>query len=258
MKTVIRPIQKAEAAAFLNLLCEVFKLDYGRAENIFYSEPFFELERKWALFEDDHMRSILTTVPIEFGDGPAFGIAGVATLPTHQGRGLAGRLLEAVLNHSREAGEPRALLFAHETGVYERCGFRVLDHVIRAPLQPNLAFDDPELLPFDNVERLYTAWSSRDPRRLRRDERRWNFWKWNLRMCSQVPGGYVCQEGDVVRECIFDAPLKRWPMTSSAEWYGLQSMAEELQLPLGPAKKELIYMGFGFETVPRMFMTDQF
>lgn len=256
--TVIRPIESNEAAAFLHLLCEVFNLDVGRAESIFYSEPFFDLNRKWALFENGQMRSILTTVPLEFGDGPAFGIAGVATLAAHQKRGLAGRLLQAVLNHAQDSGEPRALLFAHEIGVYERCGFRVLDHVIRAPIEPSATHDEFDLMPFTDVETLYTAWSQRDPMRLRRKGKRWDFWKWNLRICSHVPGGYVCQEGDMVRECVFEAPLQTWPMTTPVEWYGLRSLANELQLPLGPAKEELIYMGVGFDSVPKMFMTDQF
>lgn len=256
--TVIRPIEAAEAPAFLHLLCEVFKLDVGRAESIFYSEPFFDLNRKWALFENGQMRSILTTVPLEFGDGPAFGIAGVATLAAHQNRGLAARLLQAVLNHAQDSGEHRALLFAHKAGLYERCGFRVLDHVIRAPIQPTDTSDEFDLLPFGDVEVFYTAWANRDLMRLRRNARRWDFWKWNLRICSHVPGGYVCQEGDTVRECVFNAPLYTWPMTSPVEWYGLQCLAEELQLPLGPAKQELIYMGFGFDATPKMFMTDQF
>lgn len=256
--TVVRPIESAEAPAFLHLLCEVFNLDVGRAESIFYSEPFFDLNRKWALFEGGQMRSILTTVPLEFGDGKAFGIAGVATLAAYQKRGLASRLLQAVLNHAKDSGEERALLFAHNTTVYERCGFQVLDHVIRAPIQPSETRDEFDLMPFGDVEVFYGAWASRDPMRLRRNATRWDFWKWNLRICSHVPGGYVCQEGDTVRECVFDAPLNRWPMTSAVEWYGLRSLAEELQLPLGPAKQELIYMGFGFDSLPKMFMTDQF
>ena len=256
--TVIRPIVQPEAPAFLALLCKVFELDYARAESIFFSEPFFDLGRKWALFEDGRILSILTTVPLEFGDGPAFGIAGVATDPEFQRKGLAERLVSAALNHGQENGESRALLFAHQTSLYERCGFKVLDHVIRAPLRAPAVDNDVPIMGFDEVERCYARWAEGAVHRLRRPQRRWQFWKWNLRICSEVPGGYVCQEGDTIRECIFDAPLAAWPAYPKAEWFGLRCMAEELQVPIGDAKEELIYMGVGFDKPPRMFMTDQF
>lgn len=255
---VIRPISEAEAPAFLALLCRVFNLDPARAEGIFFSEPFFDLDRKWALFEGGRMRSILTTVPLVFGDGPAYGIAGVGTDPAHQGRGFGERLLRGVLNHGRDSGEERALLFAHRAELYERCGFTALDHVVRAPLRPEAVDNDAPLLPFDEVESIYEQWASGAANRLQRPPRRWQFWKWNLRICSEVPGGYVCQEGDTVRECIFDVPLGKWPVYTGAEWFGLRCLAEELQVPLGEAKEELIYMGYGFTSPPRMFMTDQF
>jgi len=255
---VIRPIVRSEAPAFLALLCKVFELDYSRAESIFFGEPFFDLDRKWALFDGDQIVSILTTVPLNFGLGRAFGIAGVATDPIRRGEGLGKRLLNAVLRHGEEHGEPRALLFAHQVGLYERCGFKVLDHAIRAPIQPRSVDDEAPIMAFDDVVASYTRWSQAAPHRLLRDERRWNFWKWNLRICSEVPGGYVCQEGDTVRECLFDIPLEAWPVYPNAEWFGLESLADELQIPLGPRKRELIYMGIGFVEPPKMFMTDQF
>lgn len=255
---VVRPIEEPEAATFLALLCRVFDLDVARAETIFYSEPFFDLNRKWALFEGGRMRSILTTVPLVFGDGPAFGIAGVATDPEHQGRGLGERLLRGVLNHGRDTDEERALLFAHQTPLYERCGFRALDHVIRAPLRPENSNPDAPLMPFDEVEEQYNQWANEGVHRLQRPPRRWQFWRWNLRICSAVPGGYVCVEGETVRECVFHAPLDAWPVYPTAEWFGLRCLAEDLRLPLGDAKEELIYMGYGFDKPPRMFMTDQF
>lgn len=256
--TVVRPIVRSEAPAFLALLCKVFELDYSRAESIFFGEPFFDLDRKWALFDEDRIVSILTTVPLNFGLGRAYGIAGVATDPDRRGGGLGERLLRAVLRHGVEHGEPRALLFAHQTGLYERCGFKVLDHVVRAPIQPNAVNDEAPIMAFDDVVSCYRQWSETCNNRLLRDEQRWNFWKWNLRICSEVPGGYVCQEGDTVRECLFDVPLSAWPVYPNAEWFGLESLADELRIPLGPRKRELIYMGVGFDSPPKMFMTDQF
>ena len=106
----IRPIRKSEAESFLTLLCNVFDLDIVRARHVFFKEPMFDLERKWALFEDGELRTILTTAPLEFGFGRAFGVAGVATEPKHQGRGLAQRIIEHVLAHGASIGEPGCLL----------------------------------------------------------------------------------------------------------------------------------------------------
>ena len=249
-----RSIEKQEGPAYLRVLCRVFDLDYARAESVFYHEPFFDLKRKWALFEDGKIRSVLTTVPLLFGDGPAMGIAGVGTLADHRCKGYGQMLLEAAL----DAGEPRAALFAQARVLYERCGFEVLDDVVRAPFSQIEVDSDAELLGFNEVRVLYEEWAAMDPRRLIRDENRWGFWKWNLRMCAQVPGGYICQEGDTVRECVFHRAPVRWPVFDSGEWFGLRCLLEELSLPVKEPASELIFMGRGFSDVPRLFMTDQF
>lgn len=57
--------------------------------------------------------------------GPAISIGRVATDAEHRGRGLAGRLLELVLEGLREAERPVVLLGqSHLEGWYERFGFR--------------------------------------------------------------------------------------------------------------------------------------
>ncbi len=248
-----RPIVRAEAPAYLRLLCRVFELDYIRAEQIFFHEPFFDLNRKWALFDDGIIRCVLTTVPLHFGIGDAIGIAGVATAHDHRRRGLGQRLVEAAL-----VGEERVLLFAKAEGLYRRSGLSVIDHVIRARFEDVPIDADAEVLTFEEIQQVYNAWEVGSPFRLQRDATRWEFWKWNLRMCSQVPGGYFCQEGDTVRECVYDAPPARWPVFENAEWLGLRSMATRLELPLRGEQEELILMGKGFPEPPQMFMTDQF
>ena len=253
-----RLIQLAEGAAYLRALCRIFDLDYVRAESIFYHEPFFDLNRKWALFCDGFVRSILTTVPLQFGDGAAIGIAGVGTLVESRGKGYGQTLVEAALESATKDGETRALLFAQSDTLYKRCGFETLDRVIRADFTEVEVDPDAEVIGFERVRELYDAWALRDPKRLQRDDRRWNFWKWNLRMCVEVPGGYVCQEGDLVREVVLDQPPPRWPIFEQAEWFGLRTMAQELRLPLKNEREDLMFMGRGFTEVPRLYMTDQF
>ncbi len=254
----IRPITDGEADNFLELLCEVFELDVSRAQGIFFNEPMYDLQRKWALFERGQMISILTTVPLEFGWGRAIGIAGVATREDRQGEGLASELLRQVLSASEEIGESAAFLFAKQTTVYERCGFRLIDNVVRAPIRVEGDAYDVDPLPFEDVIRLYENWSHAHPNRLRRDERRWNYWKWNFKACTPFLDGYFCPEGSLVRECLTHGLLQGWPVVKGTYYLGLASMAVQMGVPIGTPTTELLLMGRNAPAVPQMFMTDQF
>lgn len=254
----VRTIQRAEAPAFLRLLCEVFELDYDRAEGIFFNEPMFDLRRKWALFDEGAMTSILTTVPLEFGWGKAIGIAGVATKVARQGQGLGELLLKTVLAESEKLGEASAWLFAKEQGLYSRCGFEVVDEVISGALQG--AGDDSlkDMWSFDEIRTAYDSWALHDPSRLRRTDQRWKYWKWNLRVCTPFEGGYICHEGRQIRECVVENRHKPWLFPPDSDWVGLKSMADRLELPLSETSSDLYLMGKNVPGVPQLFMTDQF
>jgi predicted acetyltransferase len=256
--TEIRPIKRGEAQDFLRLLCEAFDLDFERAKGVFFNEPMFDVNRKWALFLDGQIESILTTVPLAFGFGNAIGIAGVATRLSSRGRGLGGELLQEVLRSSQESGEGPALLFARETALYERVGFRLLDQVIRAPIQAGSNAPLEGVMPQHEVVNIYNDWAASRPNRLRRDDRRWTYWKWNMRFCCPFANGYICLEGATVRECIVDGPVDIWPIHAGTEWIGLRTMAGECHVPLGDEHFELHLMGRGFDEIPQLFMTDQF
>lgn len=255
--TSIRPIRKDEADTFLRLLCAVFELDYSRAQTVFYKEPLFDLNRKWALFDGGKMRSILTTVPLEFGWGNAIGIAGVATDASMRGRGYAHDLLKHVVKWSFDHGETSAYLFARQTTVYERTGFQVLDRVIKAPLQ-GMGENEDSICTYDEVAELYNRWSRGHPSRLRRPEKRWEYWRWNFRLCAESGTGYVCQEGNMVREAVDPGPIATWPVSYNAHWYGLRSMATQLGIDSTNAEEDLLFMGWRAPDVPQMFLTDQF
>jgi hypothetical protein len=218
----------------------------------------FDPARKWAYIRNGRIDSILTTVPLLFGWGRAIGIAGVATRLCYRGEGLASTLLREVLKQAKADDEGPALLFAKKRELYESVGFRVLDDVIRAPILSSEGDTLPGVLAMDEVETLYEGWSRRNPDRLRRDERRWNYWKWNLRVCCPFSTGYLCVEGGLVRECIVDEQIDCWPVAPGTEWIGLNTMARQFGVPIGQASFELHLMGRGFERVPQIFMTDQF
>jgi ribosomal protein S18 acetylase RimI-like enzyme len=251
----VRPIRMEEAETFLRLLCGVFALDFRRAQSVFFSEPFFDLKRKWALFEDGQMRCTMTTVPLEFGDGPAMGIAGVATLPEHRGRDLARQLIDEAVTESAARGEERSLLFANNERLYAKCGFRVLDRVVTQPLPPGNE-GGGRLLSRDEVTPVYDAWASEHPGRLRRDKRRWEYWSWNMKTAFGQPGGYVCYEFGRVRELL--PGFSGLPFSDPADWFGLESLARVLGIRLDDPRQEMLLMGRKFDAIPQMFLTDQF
>ncbi|HRK20210.1 MAG TPA: GNAT family N-acetyltransferase [Fimbriimonadaceae bacterium] len=254
----IRTVREGETEAFLELLCDVFHLDIARARSVFYSEPFYDPGRKWALFEGSRLVSILTTVPLEFGWGNAVGIAGVATCEDRQGRGYAIRLIEHVLEQGKKNGEEAAYLFARDPRVYLKVGFEILDEAILAPIEGVSSFVMPRTLSFDETRSVYEAWSNGDPSRLCRDERRWNYWKWNLRICTAHEAGYLCLEGDRVRECVPGGGEAPWPVPDRTQWFGLRTMAQQTGAPIGPVNVEQFLLGWKSPVMPQFFMTDQF
>lgn len=255
--TEIRPIRRAEADQFLTLLCQVFQLDQERANAIFFQEPLFDLERKWGLFEGDQILSILTTVPLEFGWGHAIGIAGVATRMDRRGQGLAAQLLEKVLNESSRSQESGAYLFAKETELYHRLGFDVLDVVVRGEVCQS-AESMGELIPFEQIKRAYDAWSVGSPARLRRDARRWAYWRWTMKQCHPLAGGYYSLEGRQLRECLCTSSPDAWPVPSATEFVGLASMADSMEVPLANREEVMYFMGHRSPDLPQLFLTDQF
>lgn len=254
--TSIRTLVSGEETEFLRLLCEVFELDYMRAAGVFTREPFFDLDRKWALFESGHMVAVLTTVPLTFGWGRAVGIAGVATHLGHRGRGHARTLLRHVLENGAGQGEAAAYLFARRTELYEEIGFRTLDEVVRAPFLGSGGPVEPLEVPFQEVQRRYEWWVEKSENRLRRDDKRWHFWNWNLRLAEEFGDGYLVNEAGIVREVIPGEGF--WPVGPTDEWLGLRSMSELIGAPLGAQKTEAFLMAHGTSAVPQMFLTDQF
>ncbi|HXH60749.1 MAG TPA: GNAT family N-acetyltransferase [Fimbriimonadaceae bacterium] len=254
----IRTITSKEADAFLRLLCDVFDLDFSRARSVFFKEPMFDLGRKWALFADGEMVTILTTTPLVFGWGRAFGIAGVATKKQYQRRGYAQRLIETVTEHATKRGETGAMLFAHSESLYRRAGFETIDEVVRGPIVADMVHEPPDPIPYEQIKPIYASWSDEDPARLRRDERRWNYWRWILRTCEIAPGGYVCVEPSLCREAIVTPGLSEWPVMPGSSWLGLESLTKSIGVPLHSSEHDLFVMARGMPVQPQMFMTDQF
>jgi predicted N-acetyltransferase YhbS len=93
----------------------------------------------------------LLRLPLSVGplDTEVVGVGGVAVAPDVRGRGLAGRVVGAALEHARTMGPERAILFCRPPLVplYEKLGWRPLGREVRVE-QP----DGPALMP------LHTMW----------------------------------------------------------------------------------------------------
>jgi predicted acetyltransferase len=64
------------------------------------------------------------------GELTAAGVTGVGVLPSHRRRGLLTRMMERQLADARERGEPLAILWASEAGIYGRYGYGVATRVV--------------------------------------------------------------------------------------------------------------------------------
>jgi predicted acetyltransferase len=87
------------------------------------------LEPERALAAYDEGRIVGTTAAISFDltvpDGilPVAGVTSVGVHPTHRRRGILRQMMERQLNDVHERGEPLAVLWASEGGIYQRFGY---------------------------------------------------------------------------------------------------------------------------------------
>jgi hypothetical protein len=93
---------------------------------------------------------------------------------------------------------------------------------------------------------------------LQRDERRWRYWRWSLRVCTEFGDGYLCSEGSVIREVVIDAKVPAPWTTPEVEWLGLESVTDSLGVPMKERHFELHLMARNAPPGMAMFMTDQF
>lgn len=256
----VRPILATEADTFFSILCESFELDAHRARPIFFQDPGFDLNHKWALFDGDEMHSILTSTPMEFGFGGATGIAGVATRFESRGQGYAAKLIELVASQFRAGGVDGLLLFATKTKLYESLGFEELDTVVAGPITPD-GDDETWRAPLETTEVIarYGTWSGSRPEWCVRSPERWKTWSWSARVCEPVGDiGYVCFEGTSVREAIVPEGQRGWPVPQGTEWMGLAGVTQRLQVPATCKSTGTLLLGKSLKTCPGMFLTDQF
>lgn len=124
-----RAARPDDVEAMLRVLCAAFGIDSDAARPLFYEDPFFDLTHKRILVTPtDGLVSCLTVIPSKLRIGasivPVGGIAGVATIPTHQRQGYGGLLLSATVGAlADELSYPAAALFPYSYGFYRKFGW---------------------------------------------------------------------------------------------------------------------------------------
>jgi predicted acetyltransferase len=102
----------------------------AEAEDVERFAPILPAERVHAAFEDGAIVGgagaylFETTVP-SAAKVPTAGVMAVGVLPTHRRRGVLTQLMRRQLGDAHERGEPFALLYASEGGIYSRFGYGV-------------------------------------------------------------------------------------------------------------------------------------
>ena len=81
-----------------------------------------------------------------------------------------------------------------------------LDRVVRAPIRQRQEPESRQMHPSE-ARPIYDAWASAHPDRMRRDDKRWDYWNWHYRVCTTYQDGYLCHEVNVLREALFGLAL---------------------------------------------------
>jgi len=126
MEIEIRTIAEEEYDSYFGMLETSFG-GHARPEDIERERRVVEIGRCLGAFDGPELvggasaASFLMTVP--GAEIRAAGVTGVGVKPTHRRRGVNSALMRRQLDDVRAAGEPVAVLFASEGGIYGRFGY---------------------------------------------------------------------------------------------------------------------------------------
>lgn len=126
---VLRPVTRDELTEFAMtpLLAFGERFEPARLELDWTN---VELDRTLAAFEGDQIVGTgrLYSLEITMPGGqlvPAAAVSWIAVLPTHRRRGILTAIKHTQLDDAAERGEPLAILYASESGIYRRFGYGV-------------------------------------------------------------------------------------------------------------------------------------
>jgi predicted acetyltransferase len=190
----IRAITADEFAAFTEVPGEAF-LDAWPAEAVEGERQVVEFDRTIAAFDDSQMVGTATAfsfrLTVPGGSASAAGISLVSVRPSHRRRGILSAMMRHLLADAAGRGEPLAILFASEPGIYGRYGFGLASWHQRLEIrrgdgelsagdlapglaQPKLRKAEPAHVRAELAE-VYQAVLASRPGLLARDERWWTY-----------------------------------------------------------------------------------
>jgi predicted acetyltransferase len=126
---VLRPVTRDELLGLTTTALTAFgeRFDPARFELDWTS---VELDRTLGVFEGDEVvgSGRLYSLELTMPGGrllPTAGVSWIAVLPTHRRRGILTAIKRTQLDDAAERGEPLAMLYASEAGIYRRFGYGV-------------------------------------------------------------------------------------------------------------------------------------
>lgn len=126
MQVEIRPYEPDELRRFFEVVSMAFGANVHEAD-LESNSRIFEQDRSLCAFEAGAM--VATAAAFSFhmtipgGELPAAGVTAVGVLPSHRRRGILTSLMRRQLDDVRSRGEPLAILWASEGGIYQRYGY---------------------------------------------------------------------------------------------------------------------------------------
>ena len=203
---ILHPSSLNELDTVLQVMCAAFELPYEVARPIFYADPYFDAANKRVLRVNGQIVSCLTLTSAQCRVGKAAlsvaGIAGVATLPEHQRRGYASRLLLDALQTLRERGHGLAGLFPYDYGYYRRLGWETASIGCKYSIAPAMlpAYSETPtdtvisqtaaLHHIDGMANVYRQCADGQALWAERDAKRWQY------VMDRVTGKYVIVNTD--------------------------------------------------------------
>jgi predicted acetyltransferase len=114
-------------------VCNIAFSGEVREEEVEKDSKVLPAERMLGAYADDALVGTAADFPLTLtipgGELPAAGVTGVGVLPSHRRRGVLTELMRRQLADARGRGEPLAILWASEAGIYGRYGYGVATRV---------------------------------------------------------------------------------------------------------------------------------